>query len=122
MNYFIDALKKYADFNGRASRQEYWMFFLVYIILYVVANIIDSIIGLALFSTVFSLAMLVPGLSIAARRLHDTGRSGWMQLIGIIPIVGWIIMIVFLTQDSHDDNDYGVNPKAGDAVKADEAA
>ncbi|PKG79311.1 DUF805 domain-containing protein [Shewanella sp. Actino-trap-3] len=109
MDYFIGALKKYADFTGRARRKEYWMFILVYMII----NIVFAVIGLDTISAIVSLALLVPSLSIAARRLHDTGRSGWWQLILLIPIIGLIVLIVFLTQDSHDANDYGINPKSG---------
>ncbi|WP_351077464.1 DUF805 domain-containing protein [Shewanella sp. CAL98-MNA-CIBAN-0140] len=109
MDYFIGALKKYADFTGRARRKEYWMFILVYMII----NIVFAVIGLDTISAIVSLALLVPSLSIAARRLHDTGRSGWWQLILLIPIIGLIVLIVFLAQDSHDANDYGSNPKSG---------
>ncbi|AZG34309.1 MAG: uncharacterized membrane protein YhaH (DUF805 family) [Moritella dasanensis] len=109
MDYFIGALKKYADFTGRARRKEYWMFILVYMII----NIVFAVIGLDTISAIVSLALLVPSLSIAARRLHDTGRSGWWQLILLIPIIGLIVLIVFLAQDSHDANDYGINPKSG---------
>jgi uncharacterized membrane protein YhaH (DUF805 family) len=106
MDYFIGALKKYADFTGRARRKEYWMFILVYMII----NIVLAVIGLDTISAIVSLALLVPSLSIAARRLHDTGRSGWWQLVLLIPIIGLIVLIVFLAQDSHDANDYGVSP------------
>jgi uncharacterized membrane protein YhaH (DUF805 family) len=112
MEYFLDAFKKYADFTGRAQRKEYWMFILFYTIFYVVLSIIDSIIGIVLLSALYSLALLVPSISIAARRLHDTGRSGWWQLIILIPLLGTIVLIVFLVQDSHDENEYGVNPKS----------
>ena len=109
MDYFIGALKKYADFNGRARRKEYWMFVLIYMVI----NIILAVLGMDIISMIFGLALLVPSISIGARRLHDTGRSGWWQLIYFVPLIGLIVMIVFLAQDSHDDNDYGVNPKSG---------
>lgn len=112
MNYFTDALKQYATFTGRATRQQYWMFILFYIIFYVVAAVIDSILGTMLLTTIYALALLIPSIAIAARRLHDTGRSGWWQLISLIPLIGAIILIVFLVQDSEADNDYGPNPKA----------
>jgi len=113
MNYFIDALKKYADFTGRARRKEYWMFYLIYMILLIVISILDAAIGVGLFSLIFTLGMLIPSISIAARRLHDTGRSGWWQLIAFIPLIGFIILIVFLVQDGADANEYGENPKSG---------
>ncbi|WP_137224163.1 MULTISPECIES: DUF805 domain-containing protein [Shewanella] len=109
MDYFVGALKKYADFTGRARRKEYWMFILIYTII----NVILAVLGLDTISAIVSLGLLVPSLSIAARRLHDTGRSGWWQLILLIPIIGLIVLIVFLAQDSHGTNDYGVNPKLG---------
>lgn len=112
MDYFIGALKKYADFNGRASRKEYWMFYLIYMLFILASAVIDAVTGIGIFSIIFTLAMFIPTISIAARRLHDTGRSGWWQLIALIPLIGFIILLVFLTQDSHDSNDYGVNPKA----------
>jgi len=112
MNYFTDALKRYADFTGRASRQEYWM----YILIYMIINIVLAVLGLELISALVGLGLLIPSVSIATRRLHDTGRSGWWQLIGLIPIIGLIVLIVFLVQDSHDENDYGVNPKSGVSV------
>jgi uncharacterized membrane protein YhaH (DUF805 family) len=109
MEYFIGALQKYADFTGRARRKEYWMFTLIYMII----NIVLAVLGFETISMLFGLALLIPSISIAARRLHDTGRSGWWQLIVLIPIIGFIALIFFLVQDSHDANDYGVNPKAG---------
>ena len=111
MEYFIGALKKYADFTGRARRQEYWMFVLFYLIFYVGLGVIDSMIGSMMLTTLYSLALLVPSISVTARRLHDTSRSGWWQLISLIPLIGLIVMIVFLVQDSHDENEYGANPK-----------
>lgn len=111
MEYFTNALKRYAEFSGRARRKEYWMFILFYLIFYIVLSVIDDFLGTIWLSTIYSLALLVPSISIATRRLHDTGRSGWWQLIALIPLIGVIILIVFLAQDSHDENDYGPNPK-----------
>jgi uncharacterized membrane protein YhaH (DUF805 family) len=111
MEYFTNALKQYADFEGRSRRKEYWMFILFYLIFYVVLSVIDSLIGVPVLSTVFSLALLVPSVSIAARRLHDTGRSGWWQLLVLIPILGALVLLFFLVQDSQDENEYGANPK-----------
>ncbi len=112
MDYFIGALKKYADFSGRARRTEFWMYSLFYMIFYVALSIVDSFLGMGLLTSIFALGMLIPTLSIGARRLHDTGRSGWWQLIGIVPLIGAIVLIVFFVQDSHDENSYGSNPKA----------
>ena len=109
MDHFIGALKKYADFNGRARRKEYWMFVLIYMVI----NVILAVLGMDVISVIFGLAILVPSISIGTRRLHDTGRSGWWQLIYFVPLIGIIVMIIFLVQDSHDENNYGVNPKSG---------
>jgi uncharacterized membrane protein YhaH (DUF805 family) len=117
MDYFIGALKKYADFTGRARRKEYWMFFLFYMIFYVVTAAIDVVFSMQIFAIIFSLALFVPSISIAARRLHDTGRSGWWQLIVLLPLIGLIILIVFLVQDSHDANSYGANPKSTEPME-----
>lgn len=114
MEYFVDALQKYADFTGRATRTQYWMFILIYILISIAASLLDFVIGISLVSTLLALALLVPSISIAARRLHDTDRSGWWQLIALIPLIGWIVLLVFLVQDSRGDNEYGPNPKAAE--------
>ncbi len=112
MEFFLDAMRKYAQFTGRATRQQYWMFVLIYMVIYIVLAVIDAVLGLGFLSVIYSLVLLVPSLSAGARRLHDTGRSGWWQLIYLVPLIGLIVMIVFLVQDSHPDNQYGPNPKA----------
>lgn len=107
MEHFLDAFRNYANFQGRATRTQYWMFVLFYIIAYVILSAVDAMIGLALFTTVLSLALLVPSIAYAARRLHDTGRSGWWQLIALIPIIGAIVLIVFLALPTTDDQRFG---------------
>jgi uncharacterized membrane protein YhaH (DUF805 family) len=111
---FSDAIKtcfaKYADFNGRAKRSEFWWFVLF---LFLVSFFLELLLGRtgSLISGVFSLATLIPSLAVGARRLHDTNRTGWWQLIGIIPIVGWIILIVFMASEGDvADNEYGAAP------------
>src|SRR3954451_25317673 len=99
MNWYVDVLKKYAVFSGRARRQEYWMFFLFNLIIAIVLAVGGRIIGTSILSAVYSLAVLLPGLGVAVRRLHDTDRSGWWILIGLIPLVGAIILIVFLASE-----------------------
>ena len=113
MSWFVDAIRnKYATFGGRAHRTEYWMFTLMIVIIALVLAMIDGIIGKQILSTVFSLATLLPSLAVGARRLHDTNRTGWWLLIGIVPLVGVIVLIVFLVQDSQPgSNPYGANPK-----------
>ncbi len=116
----MEVVKKYAVFDGRARRQEYWMFFLVNIIISIVLNLIGRAIGLdSVLSGIYSLALLVPSLAVAVRRLHDTDRSGWWLLIGLIPLVGFIVLIVFLAQDTKPgDNQYGSNPKDETVVES----
>lgn len=111
MEYFIDALKNYAVFSGRATRKQFWMYMLVYTIIAIVLGVIDGILGMPVLGMILALALFVPSISIGARRLHDTDRSGWWQLIGIIPLIGFIVLIVFWCQDSKPDNIFGENPK-----------
>jgi uncharacterized membrane protein YhaH (DUF805 family) len=118
MDWFLGALKKYAVFEGRARRREYWFFALFVVLISVVLTIIDSMIGTmtsqgaGILSGLFCLAVLIPSLAVGARRLHDTGRSGWWLLIGLIPFIGAIVLIVFFLLDSQPGtNAYGPNPK-----------
>jgi uncharacterized membrane protein YhaH (DUF805 family) len=111
-------LSKYVDFSGRARRSEYWWFALFDILVGFVAAIIDSILGtgsgsFGVFQALVTLALLLPGLAVSVRRLHDTSRSGWWVLIALVPVVGLIVLLIFYVQDSHPDNKYGPSPKAG---------
>lgn len=113
MNWYIKALKQYVDFAGRAQRMEFWMFLLFNVLVAIGLGIIDAILGLGFLGPLYSLAVLIPGIAVSVRRLHDTGRSGWWILIGLIPLIGVIILIVFYVQDSQPgDNAFGPNPKA----------
>lgn len=105
-NPYIEVLKKYAVFTGRASRREYWMFILINLGVAIALGIIDALLGAkGLISNVYTLAVFLPSLAAAIRRMHDTDRSGWWILL---PIVN----IVFLAQDSQPgDNRFGPNPK-----------
>lgn len=120
MNYFIDCLtKKYACFSGRARRQEYWLFVLFNIIAGIIVGVISGVLvsvtnvtAFAYLGTIYNLAVLIPGLAVLFRRLHDTGRSGWWWLIAFIPLIGIIVLIVFCCIDSQPgENQYGPNPK-----------
>lgn len=112
MNYYIGCWKKYVEFSGRARRKEYWMFVLFNIIASIVANVIDVALGTMMIGSLYSLAVLLPSLAVAARRLHDTDRSGWWLLSALIPIVGWIVLLVFFCQNSKPgENRFGANPK-----------
>ncbi|MFT5235269.1 MAG: uncharacterized membrane protein YhaH (DUF805 family) [Shewanella sp.] len=115
MEYFIGGLKKYADFTGRARRKEFWMFILFYMIFYTLAAVIDVALGTMIFTSVLALGLFIPSIAISARRLHDTGRSGWWQLVGLIPLIGAIVLLVFYVQDSIGENEHGSNPKAVEA-------
>jgi uncharacterized membrane protein YhaH (DUF805 family) len=117
MNWYIEVLKKYAVFDGRAQRTEYWMFFLFNIIITIVLSLIDGLFGISgVLSGIYGLAVLIPGIAVSIRRLHDTNRSGWWLLIGLVPVIGTIVLIVFMVQDSQPDaNQYGSNPKAATA-------
>ncbi|HEY8985897.1 MAG TPA: DUF805 domain-containing protein, partial [Streptomyces sp.] len=88
MQWYLDVLKKYAVFSGRARRQEYWMFALFNIVISIVLSIIGSVLDLGILSIIYSLAVLLPSLGVSVRRLHDTGKSGWWILIALIPLAG----------------------------------
>jgi uncharacterized membrane protein YhaH (DUF805 family) len=107
----------YADFEGRARRTEYWMFVLVSLIIAIVIGIVGSIIHLRVLGTLYGLAVLLPTLAVGARRLHDTGRSGWWLLIYLLPLIGWIWLIVLLAMGGDQgSNQYGADPKTGAAA------
>ena len=117
MNWYLECFRKYADFSGRARRTEYWMFVLFNIIVSLVLAAVDNLLGLkvsdaGILSTIYSLLVLVPSIAVSIRRLHDTGRTGWLLLLAFIPCIGAIILIVFYAQDSQPgENQYGPNPK-----------
>ncbi|TCK27689.1 uncharacterized membrane protein YhaH (DUF805 family) [Pseudonocardia endophytica] len=131
MQWYMKVLRQYADFTGRARRTEFWMFVLFNAIAIIILTILDNLLGLSsssmgggsivvtsgVLTGIYQLAVLVPSLAVGARRLHDTGKSGWWQLLALIPIVGAIILIVFWATDGHPaPNQYGVNPKQDAAM------
>jgi uncharacterized membrane protein YhaH (DUF805 family) len=112
-------LTKYVTFSGRARRSEYWWFVLAYSIAAIISAVVDAAIGTGsefgnygLVGGLLALVLLLPTLAVGCRRLHDTDRSGWWQLLGIIPVVGAIILIVWFCGDSKPDNRFGPDPKA----------
>lgn len=117
--WYLEVLKKYAVFKGRARRKEYWYFTLCNIIISIVLGYIDAKIGtfslkagVGILGTVYSLAVFIPGLAVFVRRLHDIGKSGWWFFLGLVPCVGVLILLFFSTKDSQDgENKYGPNPK-----------
>ena len=116
MDWYIGVLKNYVGFGGRARRQEYWMFTLISVVISIVLAIIDLVIGTSIPGYIYSLAVLLPTLAVTFRRLHDTGRSAWWILLGVIPLIGTIIVIVFLASDSQPgENKFGASPKVAPA-------
>lgn len=113
MEWFLKVVKdNYANFNGRAGKKEFWMFILVYFILSIIAGAIGNLINMSSISSLLGLALFVPSIAVGARRLHDTGKSGWLQLLHLIPVLGTIVLIVFWVQDAvAGDNKYGSAPK-----------
>ena len=118
MNWYLDAWKNYANFKGRARRKAYWMFVLFNLIALVILSLIEGALGLSsqngygILTGLYTLAMILPLIALAVRRLHDTGRSGWWLLIGLVPLIGPIVLIVFYVTDSQPGtNQYGPNPK-----------
>ncbi|RYL94315.1 DUF805 domain-containing protein [Sporolactobacillus sp. THM7-4] len=116
MHWYLDVIKNYTGFRGRATRTEFWMFTLINAIISIIAMLIDYYLlnGLRIVDTLYSLAVLLPSLAVQVRRLHDIGRTGWWILIGVIPVLGWIVLLIYNCTDSQDkENKYGPNPKEG---------
>ncbi|MBI4747515.1 MAG: DUF805 domain-containing protein [Acidobacteria bacterium] len=118
MNWYLAALKKYAVFSGRARRMEYWMFLVFNVVISIVLGVVDGVAGTAtetgigLISSVYSLAVLVPGIAVTVRRLHDTDRGGLWILIAFVPCIGALILLFFMFQAGKPgSNQYGPNPK-----------
>lgn len=116
MNWYLKVLKNYAEFSGRARRKEFWMFALFNIGISVILSIIDAIttaaVGIGVLSGLYGLAVLIPSLAVSIRRLHDTDRSGFWLLIWFIPVIGWIILLVFSLQEgTRGANRFGNDPK-----------
>src|SRR5579859_7499999 len=113
MDRYIKALENYAVFSGRARRAEFWYFNLFNVLIQLGLGIFDYFLGLRLLEGLYGLAILIPSIAVTTRRLHDTDRSGWWQLLLLLPLIGWIVLIVFEFQDSQaGPNRYGPNPKA----------
>ncbi|TYB32728.1 MAG: DUF805 domain-containing protein [Flexistipes sinusarabici] len=119
MNWYLEGLKKYAVFSGRSRRKEYWYFFLFNLIIHFILIIIDTLTGtynletgMGLLSTMYFFAVLLPSIAVSVRRLHDTNRRGWWILLSLIPIIGAIVLFIFMVQDSTPgENRFGNNPK-----------
>ena len=115
MSWYINAIKNYCNFSGRARRQEYWMFVLFNAIIALVLSIADAILGIKLLTSIYSLFILLPDLAIQFRRLHDIDKSAWWLLIAFVPIVGGIVLLVFsVTPGTIGANRYGEDPKCAE--------
>ncbi len=119
MSWYLKVLKKYAVFSGRARRMEYWMFVLVSALISVGLMIVEYASGMEIdwlgygpLTLLYSLFVLIPGLAVSVRRLHDIDKTGWWVLIGLIPVIGTIVLIIFTVRGGNPgDNRYGSNPK-----------
>ena len=118
LNYMLMPYRKYAQFQGRSRRAEYWWFTLFVFIVSFILAFVDIAIrggepgGFGILGGIFSLATLVPSLAVGVRRLHDTDRTGWWILIGLIPLIGFIVLLIFYVQDgTPGTNKFGPSPK-----------
>ncbi|MGB3711822.1 MAG: DUF805 domain-containing protein [Erythrobacter sp.] len=120
MEWMMMPLRRYADFQGRSRRKEYWMFLLGVVLVAIVLAIIEAVLGLGgmvfgvygPLTTLFLLALIVPGLAVQVRRFHDQNKTGWLVLLGFIPLVGGIIVLVFMAlEGTRGPNKYGPDPK-----------
>lgn len=114
MDIYLSVLRKYVEFSGRAKRREYWIFFLINLVVSIILSFIDRMLGFysvdsgaGLLSGIYALAVFLPSLAVTVRRLHDTGRTGWWVLIALVPVIGWIVLLIFMVLDSGPDNEYG---------------
>ena len=115
MNWYLAVLKKYTTFSGRARRKEYWMFTLFNIIAACIAMVIDGVLGgTGIVTIIYALATLLPSLAVTVRRLHDTGRSAWLLLLGLVPFVSIVLIIFMCLEGQLQSNQYGDNPKLVD--------
>lgn len=130
-DWYLKVVRSYAYFGGRARRSEYWYFTLVNLLISLAIQVTGGVVGAILrpiglgfvsfifagIAALYTLALLIPSIAVAVRRLHDTGRSGWWLLIGLVPFVGIVVLIVFFIMDSQlQSNRWGPNPKEGVGV------
>ncbi|MET0230990.1 MAG: DUF805 domain-containing protein [Rhodanobacteraceae bacterium] len=115
MHWYLHVLRNYANFTGRARRSEYWYFVLVNLAFGLGLNLLDMLLratlGTGPFVTLYGLVMLVPGIAVSIRRLHDIDRSGWWLLLGLVPFVGLLLIYFMALDSSGGTNRYGHNPK-----------
>lgn len=119
MDWYLEVLRKYTVFTGRARRKEYWFFMLFNVLISLGLSIIDNVLGLILneagvgvLSGIYALAVLLPSIAVAVRRLHDSDRTGWWMLLVFLPVLGGLILLVFMVLDGNQGrNRYGEDPK-----------
>ncbi len=119
MNWYIKVIIQYTDFYSRARRKEYWIFTLFNVIFFMIAMVLDNMLGLTIGKLpygalyfLYAIFIFIPGLAVTLRRLHDVGKSGWMMLIALLPIVGAIwLLVLLLTNSQREENEYGECPK-----------
>ncbi|MEM6344484.1 MAG: DUF805 domain-containing protein [Bacteroidota bacterium] len=124
MEWYLKALKSYADFSGRARRKEYWMYILFHLLILLAlafsSSLAEGVMGInvgAMVIMIYALGTVIPTLAVMVRRLHDTNRSGWWFMIRFVPLVGDIILLIFLVSEGDNgDNNYGPDPKADFSV------
>ena len=100
MDFYIDAFRKYAQFEGKATRQQYWMFVLINFFIGIGFGFVGALLKTELLYSLYSLAVFIPSLAISIRRLHDINKSGWWILISLVPLIGWIWFIILMAQPS----------------------
>lgn len=117
MNWYVEVLKKYATFSGRARRTEYWMFVLVNLLVSIALGVGDAVLGTAtddgtgILGSIYALGVLLPSIAVGVRRLHDMNKSGWWMLLAIVPLVNVVLLVFFVQQGTVGPNRYGPDPK-----------
>jgi uncharacterized membrane protein YhaH (DUF805 family) len=118
VSWYLEVLRKYAQFDGRARRKEYWMFALINIVISIGLGMVGGMLGIGdstgmnMLAAIYALAVLIPSIAVGIRRLHDVGRSGWWTFVVLVPIIGAIALLIWAVQDSDPgSNEYGPNPK-----------
>ena len=112
MNWYLAVLSNYAGFTGRARRQEYWMFVLFNFLIGIGLGVVGFMLHFSALSGIYGLVVIIPSIAVSVRRLHDTGKSGLMLLVALIPIIGAIwLLILFFTEGMRGPNQYGPDPK-----------
>ena len=100
MNFYVDALQQYATFSGKATRQQYWMFVLINAVISLAIGYVSGMINLPIIATIYSVALIIPGIAIGVRRLHDINKSGLWLFLSFLPVIGWIWLIILMATPS----------------------